>query len=507
MPPEPQSAQDTISSKTSNNPSSSKMGEKNSSTKSLPTEVITEKVELKKKLNMWNGVGLIVGTIIGSGIFVSPKGVLQETGSVGLCLTVWCVCGLISLLGAVCYAELGTTITRSGGDYAYIMEAFGPLCAFLQLWVNLIVIRPTAQAIVSLTFAYYTLQPVFPDCQPPKVAVCLLAALCISLLTFVNAMSVRAATMIQDVFTAAKLIALSAIIITGIALIGKGETEHLEEGFENSVTDVGKISLALYSGLFAYAGWNFLNFVTEEMVDPFKNLPRAIYISIPIVTVVYVLANMAYFTAMSPREMLGSYATAVTFGENVYGAAAALVPIFVALSTFGGVNGLLFTSGRLCFVGAREGHLPGLMAMININKHTPMPAILFTGGMSLLMLTSDDIYSLINYLSFAQWLSVGASIAGMVYLRFTQPNLPRPIKFPLYIPFLFLVVTLFLLIVPLVAAPYDTGMGVLLVCSGIPVYVIGVMWKKKPRALLNFMEKFTSIGQKSMAVAPQDVQH
>ncbi|GFS14822.1 amino acid transporter 2 like [Elysia marginata] len=141
---------------------------------------------------------------------------------VGLCLLVWCACGLISLVGALCYAELGTTISRSGGDYAYIMEAFGPLCAFLQLWVNLIVIRPTAQAVVALTFAYYTVQPLFPNCEPPAAAVSLLAALCISLLTFVNAMSVRAATVIQDLFTAAKLFALTAIIITGLALIGKG---------------------------------------------------------------------------------------------------------------------------------------------------------------------------------------------------------------------------------------------------------------------------------------------
>ncbi|KAK0045007.1 Y+L amino acid transporter 2 [Biomphalaria pfeifferi] len=243
-----------------------------------------EKVGLKRKITMWNGVAIIIGCIIGSGIFVSPKGVLQESGSVGLCIVIWCVCGLISLVGALCYAELGVTITRSGGDYAYIREAFGPFLAFLQLWVNLIIIRPTAQAIVALTFAYYTLQPIFPDCDPPQLAIRFLAAICISILTFVNAMSVRAATRIQDIFTAAKLLALVIIIVTGFVQIGKGEVEHFEGLFDDSHWDIGKISLALYSGLFAYAGWNFLNFVTEEMIDPYKNLPRAIYISIPIVT-------------------------------------------------------------------------------------------------------------------------------------------------------------------------------------------------------------------------------
>ncbi|BFZ12894.1 hypothetical protein BsWGS_15933 [Bradybaena similaris] len=461
----------------------------------------SEKVQLKKKITLWNGVAIIVGTIIGSGIFVSPKGVLQESGSVGLCLIIWCLCGVISLFGALCYAELGVTVTRSGGDYAYIREAFGPLPAFLQLWVSLIVIRPTAQAVVALTFAYYTLQPIFPDCGPPPVAIRLLAALCISLLTYINAASVRAATRIQDVFTAAKLAALVVIIITGLVLIGQGEVEYFNEPFQDTYSDVGRISLALYSGLFAYAGWNFLNFVTEEMVDPFKNLPRAIYISIPLVTVVYVMANVAYFTVISPREMLASYATAVTFGQKVFGVAAFIIPVFVALSTFGGVNGLLFTSGRLCFVGAREGQLPGLMAMISLKQCTPLPSILFTGGLSLVMLISDNVYSLINYLSFAQWLSVGASIAGMVYMRFTRPDMPRPIKMPLIIPCIFLATVAFLLIVPLLAAPFDTGMGVLLVCSGIPVYLLAVVWQDKPQWFIDSIANVTMLGQKLLSVS------
>ncbi|VDI07870.1 solute carrier family 7 (L-type amino acid transporter), member 5 [Mytilus galloprovincialis] len=334
------------------------------------------KVELKRTITLFNGVAIIVGSIVGSGIFVSPKGVLAEAGSFGAALVIWIMCGFLSLIGALCYAELGTTITRSGGDYAYILDAFGPCLAFLQLWVNLIIIRPTAQAVVSLTFAYYVLQPGFETCDPPKIAVRFLAAICISILTFINVFSVRAATRIQDVFTVAKILALIIITLTGFVMIGQGETEYFT--FENTNPDVGKMSLALYSGLFAYAGWNFLNFVTEEMIDPYKNLPRAIYISIPIVSFVYVMANVAYMTIISPREMLESNAVAVTFGDKVFGVMAWIVPVFVSLSTFGGVNGLLFTSGRLFFVGAREGHLPDFLSMIQVNRRTPMPAMLFT---------------------------------------------------------------------------------------------------------------------------------
>ena len=227
-------------------------------------------------------------------------------------------------------------IPKSGGDYAYIREAFGPLPGFLYIWMSLLVIMPAGNAIIALTFANYILQPFYPECEPPYEAVRILAACVIcewicfcastnifmlfsnklviflsALLTFINCYKVKSATLVQDIFTATKVLALITIIISGLTYLGLGFNQNLSNPMNNSEFSPGKLSLAFYSGLFSYAGWNYLNFVTEELKNPNRNLPLAIYISLPLVTVTYLLANLAYFTVLNPSEILASNAVAV----------------------------------------------------------------------------------------------------------------------------------------------------------------------------------------------------
>lgn len=199
----------------------------------------------------------------------------------------------------------------------------------------------------------------------------------VGFLTVINCYDVKWVTRVTDIFTGTKVFALLVIVVAGAWYLFSGNTEHWETPMSNTLTSPGFIALAFYNGLFSYSGWNYLNFVTEELKDPYRNLPRAICISMPVVTVIYVIANVAYFSVLSSDEILSSNAVAVTFGNKMLGFMWWLMPFFVACSTFGSLNGAIFASSRLFFVGARNGHLPAAISLININCLTPIPSLIF----------------------------------------------------------------------------------------------------------------------------------
>ncbi|XP_003738536.1 large neutral amino acids transporter small subunit 1 [Galendromus occidentalis] len=462
-------------------------------------------VGLKRELGLLNGVGIIVGIIIGAGIFVSPTGVVRNSGSAGMSIIVWAACGLMSLVGAMCYAELGTMIPKSGGDYAYISQIYGPLMGFLYLWVSLLIMQPVHNAIQSITFANYILAPIFDGCDLPDAALRLLAAAVLCLLTFINCYEVKWAMFVQDSLMFAKVLALCLIIaIGGYELLFVGNSINLTTRlWDNTVYDPSSICLAFYSGLFSYAGWNYLNFVTEELKDPFRNLPFAIYISLPIVTTVYLLANVAYFVVLTTTEVGSASAVAVAFGERTLGSYSWIIPVAVALSTFGGLNGGIFASSRLFFVGARQGHLPDFISMINMNCCTPTPSLVFLCLLSLLYLSNTDVLVLINYTAFSEALFMMLSVSGLLWLRYKEPELERPIKVNIILPVVFFLISIFLVVLPFFSQPLETLVGLGIALSGIPVYFVTVNWKKKPQAYRNAISSTTAFIQKVLNSVPE----
>lgn len=248
-------------------------------------------IKMKRTLGVWNGIAIIIGVIVGSGIFISPKGVLMHSGSVGASLVVWCLRGLLALLGALCFAELGTSVAASGGEYTYIRMAYGPLPSFLYIWVLVLVIMPCSNAISALTFANYCLQPIYDEQHtPPEEAIRLLALAILMLLIYINCRTVNGSINLQSSFTLAKVFALGLIIFYGICYISSGNPfkslEPLGGGGANVshasgpvVVEVSKsapaaaplvpaggwwadtqtslphLARAFYSGFFTYSGW------------------------------------------------------------------------------------------------------------------------------------------------------------------------------------------------------------------------------------------------------------
>ncbi|KAL3860836.1 hypothetical protein ACJMK2_010900 [Sinanodonta woodiana] len=466
----------------------------------------TQQISMKKEVSLLSGVALIVGTMIGSGIFISPQGVLVGSGSVGLSLMIWVACGVISLFGALSYAELGTMITKSGAEYAYLQEAFsplhrvwGPIPSFLFAWTSVLILKPALCGVVALSFALYTTEPFFGECGAPHEVVKLVAVLCLFLVAFINSYSVNLATKVQNFFTATKLIAIAIISIGGFVMIGKGERGSLDEGFQDTTSSSALIALAFYDGFWAYDGWNNLNYITEELKNPSKNLPRALMIGIPLVTVCYLLTNISYLSIMTKEELLLSPAVAATWGDRVLGVAAFIIPISVAFSTFGAVNGSCFTGGRIMYVAAREGHLPEILSYVHVAQYTPLPSLLVSTLISATMVVSGDIFSLIDFFSFAAWMFYGATMVALLILRVTQKNRPRPYKVPIIIPIIVLLCSCYLLVAPIIQQPrIEFLYAFLFVISGLLFYVPFVVFKKNYKIMTNL----TYLMQMLLRVAP-----
>ncbi|CAH8588735.1 unnamed protein product [Schistosoma curassoni] len=459
-------------------------------------------VKLKRSIGIVTGITILVGSMIGSGIFVSPTGILLNVRSIGASLIIWVACGIFSMLGAYCYAELGTIIERSGGDYIYVYEAFGSFIGFLRLWVEVMVVRPVAIAIVALTFGEYVVVPLYPNCPLPIMLVRILAVLCITFLCFVNSLSIKFSTRIQDIFTLVKLAALIMIIVTGFVQSGFGRYEELEEPFVYSDWSPGKIANAFYSCLFAYGGWTNLNCMVGEMINPRKHLSIVIRLSCLLVTLFYTAANVAYVTVVPVAEMLTTRAVAVTFANRIYGMFWWIMPIFVACSTFGSANGTILTTSRIFVAASQLKQMPAFISYLHTDRLTPIPAVLFTCIVSIIYLLAGDIFTLMNYMGFVQWLAIGLCVLIVVIFRITRPNIQRPVKAPLIFAIIYLVVTASLLIFSFYGSPQESLYGILIILTGIPVYILGCAWSPKPKSFQEKMINITIGLQKLFRIVP-----
>lgn len=467
--------------------------------------------QLHRTIDLPNAISIGIGIMLGSGIFVSPGGVMQNAGSFGLSIFIWIACGILSLLGGLCYAELGTSIPESGGDYAYISKLYPDWVGFLRLWVELIIIRPGCHAAIAITFAIHVLQPVFMYCEGfmPPLSKKFIAAASILLFTWLNMVSVKWSCRVNLYSGYAKVLSLVFIIALGIVMAIVGDRKNFE--YDNFIagteTDVCKLSLAAYAGLWSFAGWTDINLITEELINPKRNLPLAIIFSTGGIVILYVLVNLAYFTVLTPSQSM-QVATAQLFSDAIIPRAPFIIPIFVALACFGGINGSLFASGRLFYVAGKKKHLPPLLSMVSINSLTPSPAVFLNGALSVLMVINDDIYSLINYTNFIYFVCIILALAGLIKMKLKGETSGATIHVPLSLIFLTIILMGAIVIAAAIITPWETLVAVVVTLSGLPIYFILVRpvgpCKRLQPTIHRLFDKCSKILQKILLVIPEE---
>jgi amino acid transporter len=449
----------------------------------LPSTLSRNEIELPKTVSIWSGLALIVGVIIGSGIFASPGPVLEHTGSVGAALLVWMVAGFLALTGGLCYAELGTMITSSGGEYAYISKAFGPLLAFLFSWTSILAARPGSIAIITTICSEYLVQLVLQSSpnNSSRWMVKLFGIFLVLTLSGLNIYSTIFSTSIQKILTTAKVCSLVLIAVMGLIYYNSHHSGSFSKPlFQDTTNDPGSIALALFSALWAYDGWNNLNIITGELQNPEKNLPRAIIGGVLLVTLCYTTTNLAYYAVLKPDVITKSKAIGLEFGFATLGSVGMItIPIIVILSTLGAANASILTGSRVTFISAQQNHAPAFLGMINETTKTPANALILQGLITIVFISLGDFSTLVNIYSLIGWFFYFLAVLGVFVMRFTDPYAHRPFKVWLIVPFIFCIVSIALLSFSVSSAVWEAVLALLFLVSGIPMYFFG---KKLPNS-------------------------
>jgi len=449
--------------------------------------------ELSRELGVSHASAVVVGTIIGSGIFLVPAEMVQAVGSAKLVYIVWVVGGLLSFFGALTYAELGAMKPQAGGEYVYVRDAYGPLAAFLYGWTWFVIAKPASIATVVTgfvrilgTFSVFSFFSASVISGPFAVSwgqvVAIAAAILISLLNYVG---IKKAGQFQLVFTVLKVAIILGIVVVcfgGGAGAGGGWT-NFAGTFTGAKGGIAGFMAALVAALWAYDGWNDLNMVAGEVKRPEKSIPVALIAGVGIVGVLYILVNAGVQYVMPASAIAGSPRPASDAVALVIGrAGAGLVSAGMALSMLVGLNGTVMSGARVPFAVARDGYFFRILAEVHPRFHTPSAAIVAQLILSIvLLLLGGSFQQLFSLAIFAEWLFYMVAGSTIFVFRRREPEAPRPYRtlgYP-FVPAIFITVAAVLLGYTLKNEWPNSGYGALIIISGVPVFLIFAYLRRK----------------------------
>jgi APA family basic amino acid/polyamine antiporter len=452
-------------------------------------------VELVRGLGLLDATLLIVGSVIGSGIFFAPSIMAGYLQSPGLLLGLWVLGGLLTLAGALSYAELAAAMPRAGGQYVFLSEAFSPLFGFLYGWTLLLAINTGFVAAVAVAFAK-TLGFFVPAVGEGHVLFAipgvtfttaqLVALVVIAVLTWLNVTGLRTGATVQNLFTFAKLGALGVLVALAV-VTARGSIANFHPIAGLALGPEGlKVGLfaalagAMSKALFSYDSWYTVTFAAEEVKAPERNLPRSLVLGTLGVTVAYGATVAAYIALVPIGEMAGitENRIATEAAERMIGpAGGAFIAVAVLVSTFGCVNGLTLAGARVVYAMARDGLFFRGAARVHPRHRTPSVALLMHGLVAAALTLTGTYSDLLTMTAFSSLLFNVLTVIGLFVLRRRRPDLPRPYRAWGYpaVPLLFVAVALFFLVYMPVADPRNTGLGLLLTVAGVPAYIF---WKR-----------------------------
>lgn len=427
--------------------------------------------DLRRTLTLQDLIFIVVGTVIGSGIFLTPGAVVREAGSGGVALTAWVIGGVLSLLGALTFAELGAANPDSGGMYAYLKDAFGSLLAFLYGWTMFLVIGSGSLATLAAAFPRYV--SVFMPLSP--AASRFIAVLMIALVTVLNIRGTRQSANVQGIATALKV---GVIVLLAVLLIAM-----TERGAHGNVWWPERVSMSTLSGavtgmigvLWAYEGWQYVTFSAGETIEPQRTFGRGIVVGTALLIGVYVLANIGYFSALGIAGVASSDRVASDAATAVLGAwAGQILAVVILVSIFSAANGMMLTLPRLFYAMARDRVFFASIAKVHPAFGTPAAAIAGTALWSAVLVLSGSFEQLLTYVVFMSWVWFAAGALAIFAYRRAKPAAQRPFRTPGYplTPMLFVLSALVIVVNTIVAQPVQSTIGLGIALLGIPTYFV-----------------------------------
>jgi APA family basic amino acid/polyamine antiporter len=426
--------------------------------------------ELPRKLTLFDGAALLVGSVIGSGIFVVPRLIAQRVPEPGLVIAIWVFSGVLVLCGALTLAELGAMFPESGGLYVYMREAYGPFWAFLYGWTIMLVVIPGSLAALTAALLLYLGYFVdLPFWAQKAVGVVVLLGL-----AFVNTRGARQGAGVQNLFTVLKVGGLAALVLLA-CVTPHGSTSNFlplaPAGVSTSL--LGAIGLAMISTLFAYDGWHFVGFVAGEMRQPERNVARSILVGVAVVIAAYVTANLAYIFVLGQARIAASPRVATDAMAVMIGpAGATAMTLAILCSIFGAISANVLAGPRVFFAMARDGRLFPWLAAVHPRHQTPAHAIWALAGWAAALTLTGGFEHLITMAQFANWIFFTFVVSSVIVLRRTRPDAVRPYRVSGYpwTVLVFVVVSSVFVLNTLIEAPGSSLLGLGLLLAGVPLY-------------------------------------